>query len=570
MFFDNGTISLFLTFRSGFMTETRKNKAGRGATGSATLLAPIAMTLLLTGCQTVGQSPDDTPAEQGNLTKSEKSLSKSDNNTKVKSTEAKASGAIKSAPKIIQPAPVTDLWVRIEQGLGMNLDVNNRRIDQELNWYKNNRSYFTRISQRAQPYLYFIVKEAEAMEVPLELALMPVVESAYDPFAYSPAGASGLWQFMPATGRQFGLEQDWWYDGRRDAVASTRAALTYMKNLHRNFGSWELALAAYNSGSGRVRNAINKNRRAGKPTTFWDLDLPAETTAYVPKLIALGKIVRNPKKHGITLPPVPNKPYFAKVKIGGQLDLAKAAKLADVPLDQLYRLNPALNRWSTPPEGPHHLVVPVNKAENFRTKLAALPPEERLQWQRYTVKSGDSLIKIAREFRTRAALIQEVNKLTSSNIRVGQALLIPVAAKAANAYNLSANQRLLTRQNSGAPNRHKTDYTVKSGDSFWTIARNHGVGVNELARWNNMAPRDTLRIGQTLAIWREVETANKDAIIRRVTYTVRSGDNLSTIASRFNVRVSQIRDWNNDMSGKYIQPGQLVTLYVDVTKTQIN
>ena len=156
---------------------------------------------------------------------------------------------------------------------------------------------------------------------------MPVVESSFDPFAYSPAGASGLWQFMPATGRHFNLEQDWWYDGRRDVVAATRAALDYMSSLYRTFGDWELALAAYNSGQGRVQNAINSNRRAGKPARFWDLNLPAETTAYVPKLIALGKIIRNPEKYGINLPAIPNKPYFAKVQTAGQLDLAKAAAI---------------------------------------------------------------------------------------------------------------------------------------------------------------------------------------------------------------------------------------------------
>ena len=546
------------------MIKTRNKNTLRGSTGASHLLAPIAMTVLLAGCQTVTNEPEPVSGDPVGVKKTEKKLERSGK----KHVKAIADETL--TPKAIPPNKQDNLWIRLQSGLGMDLDQNHPRINTELNWYKRNKSYFSRISTRAEPYLYFIIKEAESRQVPLELALMPVIESAFDPFAYSQAGASGLWQFMPATGRYYKLEQNWWYDGRRDVVAATRAALDYMVSLHKMFGDWELALAAFNSGPGRVRNAVNKNRRAGKSTRFWDLDLPAETTAYVPKMIALGKIIRDPQKYGINLPAIPNKPYFAKVQIGGQLDLAKAAKLSDIPLDQLYRLNPALNRWSTPPEGPHHLVVPINKAENFRTALAALPPEKRLQWQRYTVKSGDSLGEIAQAFRTRSSLITEANKLDSSMIRVGQTLLIPVAAKKADAYKLSSNQRLANRQNRTVSKRYKVDYTVKSGDSFWSIAKNYNVGINELARWNNMAPRDTLKVGQSLAVWMKSTSKNKNALVRKVTYQIRSGDSLSTIANRFNVQISQIRDWNSDMNEKYIHPGQLVTLYVDVTKTKVN
>ncbi len=255
------------------------------------------------------------------------------------------------------------------------------------------------------------------------------------------------------------------------------------------FGDWELALAAFNSGPGRVQRAVRKNKKLGKSTRFWALDLPSETTAYVPKLIALGKVVRNPSKHGVKLDHIPNKPYFAKVQTSGQLDMAKASKLSGVELEELYRLNPGLNRWSTPPEGPHHLVVPVTYAEHFRTQLATLPPEERLTWHRYTVKAGDTLGTIAMEYRTSVNVITDVNKLNSTIIRVGQGLMIPVAAKASESYTLSASQRLATKQNRAVNGRNKVEYRVKSGDSFWTIAQKYNVGVNELARWNNMSPQ---------------------------------------------------------------------------------
>ena len=339
-------------------TEKEKKSLARIASAAA-------MMLVLSGCQTVSE------VEDGNTVAAAVPKNNAEKRIQEHSAEfARTRSKVKQQAMVKRP---DDLWERIRLGMGMNLDNKHPRVMTELNWYRKNQGYFNRISERSIPYLYFIIKEAEERGVPLELALMPVVESAYDPFAYSHAGASGLWQFMPATGEDYGLEQNWWYDGRRDIVAATRAALDYMVRLNNAFGDWELALAAFNSGPGRVQRAVNKNRREGKPITFWDLDLPRETTAYVPKLIALGKIVRNPDKYGIKLRPIDNQPYFAKVKTGGQLDMAKAAEIANIPLDELYRLNPALNRWATPPAGPHHLLVPAAKAESFRKGLTRLP-----------------------------------------------------------------------------------------------------------------------------------------------------------------------------------------------------
>ncbi|WBA79412.1 LysM peptidoglycan-binding domain-containing protein [Endozoicomonas sp. GU-1] len=520
------------------------------------ILPTLALSLFLTGCQLVSNSPSSSASTVKKETRpivEKPSVEK----VAVKTSE-------KITPEKKEPVVIDDLWVRIQSGLAMDLDQNNPRIQAELNWYKRHKSYFSQISKRSEPYLYFIVKEAEARNVPLELALMPIVESSFDPFAYSHAGASGLWQFMPATGKHYGLHQNWWYDGRRDVVHSTRAALDYMQTLYNRFGDWELALAAFNSGPGRVQRAVRKNKKLGKSTRFWALDLPRETTAYVPKLIALGKVVRNPSKHGVQLNKIPNKPYFAKVDTSGQLDMAKAAKLSGVELEELYRLNPGLNRWSTPPEGPHHLVVPVTHAEHFRTQLANLPPEKRVKWDRYTVSAGDTLSTIAMKYRTSVNVITEANKLSGTIIRIGQDLMIPVAAKTAESYTLSASQRLAAKQDRSVNGRYKVEYLVKSGDSFWTIAQKYQVGVNELARWNNMSPKDTLRINQKLVVWKKQDSQN--AVVRKVHYKVRSGDSLAKIASKFNVNVAQIRDWNSDMSGKFIHPGQQVTLFVNVTR----
>lgn len=518
-----------------------------GSVTSKHVLATVVLSLLFTGCQWVDSA--DMKEAVGET---------------AGGIAVVAAAEAQPQPDAEVPVVMDDLWVRIQSGLGMDLDQNNSRIQAELDWYTSHQYYFSQISKRSAPYLYFIVKEAEVREVPLELALMPIVESSFDPFAYSHAGASGLWQFMPETGEHYGLEQNWWYDGRRDVVHSTRAALDYLKSLHKRFGDWELALAAFNSGPGRVSRAVRQNRELGKSTRFWALDLPSETTAYVPKLIAISKVIRNPAKYGIKLPVIPNKPYFAKVQTGGQLDMAKAAQLSGVDIDELYRLNPGLNRWSTPPDGPHHLIVPVTQAEHFRTELAALPPEDRLTWHRYTVKAGDSLSIIAQRFQTSVEVLQDINKLKSSIIKAGQGLLIPVAARTQEAYALSADQRLASKQNRPVEGRYKVEYRVKAGDSFSTIASKYGVEIDEIARWNELSPREMLRVNQKLAIWKKKSAHH--AVMRKVNYKVRSGDSLAKIASKFNVNVDQIRDWNTDLNEKYIHPGQLVTLFVNVTR----
>ncbi|MGB0361147.1 MAG: transglycosylase SLT domain-containing protein, partial [Endozoicomonas sp.] len=386
----------------------------RFPTHAKLVLSSLVLSSMLTGCQVLNEPESSSLPAQ------------TDNTLQVIET--------KKPKKSVQPAVIDDIWVRIQSGLAMDLNQSNNRIQTEVNWYTKHKNYFNQISSRAEPYLYFIVKEAETRKMPLELALMPIVESSFDPFAYSHAGASGLWQFMPETGEHYNLEQNWWYDGRRDVIASTRAALDYMVYLHSIFDDWELALAAFNAGPGRVLRAVKKNQQLGKSTRFWALDLPQETTAYVPKLIALGKIVKNPAKFGVTLDFIDNKPYFSKVNTLGQLDLAKASKLSGVDLKDLYRLNPGLNRWSTPPDGPHYLVVPVKHAESFHTHLVTLPPEERLSWERYVVKSGDNLGKIAREYNTSIDVISDVNELDSTIIHIDQGLLIPVSTKRSEAY----------------------------------------------------------------------------------------------------------------------------------------
>jgi membrane-bound lytic murein transglycosylase D len=470
------------------------------------------------------------------------------------------------------PEPEPDLIGRMVNGFSLALP-DDKRVTQELNWYRSHPSYIQRIQERAEPYLHFILEEIDKRDMPGEIALLPAVESAFRPFAYSPGRAAGMWQFIPSTGRHFGLKQNWWYDGRRDVVSSTRAALDYLKRLNKQFGGdWELALAAYNSGAGTVRNAIRRNKKRGKPTDYWSLKLPNETSAYVPRLLALSEIFRHPGDHGITLLNLPDEPYFTSIDIGSQLDLALAAEMADLPIQDLYLLNSGFNRWATDPEGPHRLNLPLDKAEGFVAALGKMPPEQRMTWKRYKIKPGDSLSVIARKHKTTVKLLRRVNKLRGNRIRAGKHLLIPVSSQSFDHYVYSAEQRKASIQN--RPRKgSKQFYVVKPGDSLWRIARNYNVSYRKLAKWNSMAPGDPLKAGQKLVIWTDrTVTAEISPLDLQPSgtqsslhYRVRRGDSLSRIAQRFKVSVSDLKRWNT-LNGKYLQPGQRLKLYVDVTE----
>ena len=493
----------------------------------------------------------------------------------LKMAAAKARASLDDIPAQIEetaPTP-SDLWHRLRGGFAMDLSVSNTRVQQQLDWYRRHPSYIQRVSERGSRYLYYILSETEKRGLPTELALLPVVESAFDPFAYSHGRAAGLWQFIPSTGKYFGLTQSWWHDERRDIVAATDAALTYLERLADRFdGDYTLALAAYNSGGGTVSSAIRRNNRANKATDYWSLDLPRETRHYVPKLIALAKIFQDPEAYGITLPALEDEPYFEIVDTGSQLDLAQAAQLAGISIDEIYLLNPSYNRWATSPDGPHRLLVPATNADQFRAGLAELPAEQRVSWRNYEVVSGDSLIRIARKFGTTPSVIQQVNNMRGDLIRAGQRLLIPTASRGSSDYALSQSQRLVNTQSRGGRNGNgqRVEHLVQTGDTFWDLARDHGVSVRQLAAWNGMAPGDPLIPGKQLVIWSKtaspttVASTRNSSMVRRVGYQVRRGDSLSTIASRFSVNVSDIASWNNLNTSRYLQPGQSLVLYVDI------
>jgi membrane-bound lytic murein transglycosylase D len=443
-------------------------------------------------------------------------------------------------------------------------DLDSHAVDVQLNWFASNPDYLERAFGRAELYLYHIVTELEARGMPLEIALLPVVESAFEPYAYSRARASGLWQFIPDTGSRYGLKQDWWYDGRRDVVESTRAALDYLQSLHDEFnGDWLLAIAAYNCGELNVEHALDVNRRKGKPLDFWSLKLPKETQAYVPKLLAMRRLVADPERYGISISPIPNQPYFARVETGGQIDLKLAAEIAGVTDEELYELNPAFHRWATDPAGPHFLLLPVDGAQVFSQNLAQLTDEQRMRATAYTVAKGDSVASIAHRFNTTIGVVREMNDLPTGGLTVGSDLRVPAAGVSLPAKVLLAAARVDGRDRSGRRRPHV--HVARRGDSLWSIARRTGIDVNSLAVMNGMHPGDPLRAGQRIKLSNrnDSEVAYSGAAAsRRVTYTVRNGDTLTQIAKLFQVSVNQIMAWNGIATRSSILPGQKLTIRV--------
>ncbi|MEW6331661.1 MAG: LysM peptidoglycan-binding domain-containing protein [Pseudomonadota bacterium] len=393
----------------------------------------------------------------------------------------------------------SDIWGRIRAGFSIP-PLDSPLVEREARWFANNPEYMARMMDRAKLYLYYIVEEVEKRGMPMEIALLPAIESAYKPLAYSRARASGLWQFIPSTGRLYGLKANWWYDGRRDVQASTQAALDYLEKLYNDFdGDWHLAIAAYNAGEGRVMRARAQNRRKGKPDDYVNLkQLKAETRHYVPKLMAMASIVADPDKHGVQLANIPNEPYFALVETGSQVDLGVVAKLVDLPIDDLHMINPGYRRWATDPNGPHELLVPADKKDDLIEGLNNLPEEQRVKWQHHEVKRGETLSEIGRRYGLNVETLRTANNLRSNLLRVGQDLLIPISSRpltvAAVRTNFKSSDSIAKR---GQPVIHR----VRRGDTLSSIARRYNVMVHQLAKWNFMSVNGILRLGQKIKIW---------------------------------------------------------------------
>ncbi len=401
----------------------------------------------------------------------------------------------------LYPLVFDDVWERIRLGFVFTSEHENEKILSELAFYADNQGYLNQVSQRAAPFLFDIVEEIEKRDLPMELALLPIIESAFDPTATSPANAVGLWQFMSATGRSLGLKQDWWYDARRDPQTSTIAALDYLESLYARFDNdWLLALAAYNAGQGSVQRAIQHNLSRGLPVDFWSLPLPRETLGHVPRLIGLARLVADPARYDIELSPIANEQSLTPIDIGRQIDLTMAAQLAGLEPEVIYQLNPGYKQWATHPDGPHTLMLPISHAEQFNEALKDLPANRAVTWDRYVVRSGDTLGAIARQFRTQVDVLQEVNGLKNSRIIAGESLLIPRAYNSTTPVTAPDAPVFLSKVVQPTATESSGTYTVRRGDTLWEIARRYNVSLSDLTSWNNIRTSSILRPGQELII----------------------------------------------------------------------
>ncbi|SFU62203.1 murein transglycosylase D [Xenorhabdus koppenhoeferi] len=386
------------------------------------------------------------------------------------------------------PTTQQDLWGHIRDELKMEIPSNSRVLKQQ-NYYLKHKSYLQNVTLRAGPYIYWIVEQLDKRKMPMELVLLPIVESAFNPHATSYAKAAGLWQIIPSTGRHYGLTQDKWYDARRDVAASTTAALDMFEQLNKRFnGDWLLTIAAYNSGEGRVIRAIRNNAAKGKPTDFWSLSLPRETMYYVPKILALSNIIRHSKEFGFKLPESNNQQALTKVEVGQPIMLSQAAKLSGLSLTSVRAYNPGYKQGMTSPHGPHYIMLPKQNVSQFKTsltdenvlkdiRLSVTHNARKLQQQgQYTVRAGDTLSAIAKRFNTTHRDLQRLNSLkTADRLKIGQVLKI---------------------DNSGP-----VTYRVRRGDSFSSIAKRHNVNLNDLINWNKNIKIKEMKPGIALTLY---------------------------------------------------------------------
>ena len=486
------------------------------------------------------------------------------------------------------PEPTTelndeDILPRLRRGFGM-ADLSSDLVLYHQQWYMNRPDYMRRMVERSSRYLHHVVEELEKRGMPTELALLPMVESAYNPMAYSRAKAMGLWQFIPATGKRYKLDQNWWKDERRDIIASTSAALDYLQTIYEMHGDWHLALASYNWGEGAVARAVAKNRARGLPTDYESLKMPNETRNYVPKLQALKNIFNSPAMIAeLGLPTIPDRPYFATVIKNAHIDVKLAAELAEMPVQEFVALNPAHNRPVIPAETA--LVIPADKLETFQNNLEDHKEQNKplSAWQAYTLRPGEKLETVAPRFGMTVARLKEANGIKGRiALPAGFTLLVAgqEGGEAVDMETLPEQPRLpdLNHERSGKTVTH----TVRKGETLPAIAKRYGMSVAELKRGNGLKS-DRLTAGAKLAVAAPApserkagkteaknsknaptQTASKKTPTKVTRYTVKRGDTISSIARQFKVDQDDLLRWNR-VTAKTLAAGQTLTIQLAQT-----
>jgi membrane-bound lytic murein transglycosylase D len=461
-----------------------------------------------------------------------------DSDIEKKGSSGKISKMDSGLLALAQPSQLP-IWHKIRNGYQFLPNNPPRSVAAFRREYLGRREYLSIVLERSRPFIFYITEQLKLANMPLEIALLPIIESGYDPFAYSKSHAAGLWQFIPSTGEYFGLEQNDWYDGRLDVVNSTRAALKYLMYLYNHFNhDWFLALAAYNAGEGFINKRIMESLKSGLSGDYWSLKLPRQTSEYVPRLLAIADIVKNPQHYAVKLPHIPNRPFFDIILLKEQIEVSLVLQKGFLSMNNFSVLNAAILESITPPLRPYHLLVPTHRSEVIRTILQAWREETLRERSEYTVVFGDTLSEIAQKHNVDLDWLMKTNNRKFDHLSIGETLLIP------NKGYLPSKEKE-TKENFAY-------YRVVAGDSLSKIGHQFNMPVNEIKRIN-LLQNDLINVGQIL----KVQSA------RQIYYNIKSGNTLSGIAKKYGTTVEKIIDWNNIQNSQLIHPGQTLLIYLD-------
>jgi membrane-bound lytic murein transglycosylase D len=449
-------------------------------------------------------------------------------------------------PSVEEPEPIAEnVW---------DYMIINNNYDHEIAFDEKTLSYinnhlkdvdkFNEFLGKSYYFIYYVIQELEAADLPPELALIPFVESNYDPFSISPSGAVGLWQFMPKTGRMFNLEKSWWSEDRHDPYRSTHAAIGYFKYLLKRFDNdLYLALAAYNAGPTYLDRQINKNKRRNLDYDFWSLDLNKQVTEYIPKYIAIREIVFNSEKYGVVLPDIPLESVVKRIEIPGQVEILTLSEYLEIPPELIYKLNAGYTKWASAPKDKSVFYVPIEKTYLLDSPDSPFDNVNQINWISHIVEPGDSLWKLAKKYDTEVKIIRKINYLDSDLLSLKDTLLIPLSS---------------TKSNNFIPYEM---HIVSEGDTLWSLSKKYKIDIIDIARMNSLSQDTILQLGQQLTIGNKNIHRNIESKKRTILYSVKQGDNLYKISDIFDVSVESIKQIN-DFESSDLMPGQIIKIAI--------
>ena len=444
----------------------------------------------------------------------------------------------------------SQVWDKMVSGFCLDT-IYSQRVNKEIEWFVNNKAFLYRSITRAKPFLYHILKELERNNLPFELALLPIVESGYQPYAYSPSKAAGIWQFIPPTAKEYGLSRNWWYDGRRDIMRSTKAAAHFLRDMHRHFDKdWLLAIASYNTGAGKVGRSIKKSKVLNGKPSFWDLNLPRETEVYVPKLLALRDIMSNPSSYGIKLPNIKNKPYVNLVNIEYPIDFYTFSILSNVSEKELYALNPGFSTWYFLPSFQDRIFLPSSKIKEFKKRYKEVT-KFIFSKKAHLIVKGDSLSRISRKYNVSIKAIKKVNNLKSDVIILGKKLKLPknTALSDVDSIKIDGKKYIISQKS------FKYNHIVKRYDNWYKIARMYNVSLSKLLKWNKATKKTSLKVSNKVIIMMQTPILSLTNEVK-LRYVVNNGDTTAIVSTGFGISKKKLMETNQIKNSKYLTAGK--------------